>query len=83
MKCLGKGEELTLGMRILAGVVLELDLLILRLRLHICQTLCPARCFCSSQSSLRAQTASTIQTQDISTSKVDLENAKEDRKLSH
>lgn len=34
-----KREELTLGMQILAGVVLKLDLLILRLRLHICQTL--------------------------------------------
>ena len=83
MKCLGEGKRLTLGVWIVAGVVLELDLSIPRLELHVWQTLHPAQCFWSAQSSLRGQTASAVQTQDMSTSKVDLENAREDRKLSH
>ena len=45
MKCLGEGKRLTLGVWIVAGVVLELDLLIPRLKLHVWQTLHPARCF--------------------------------------
>ena len=36
---------LTLRMWTLAGVVVELDLLIPKLKLHIWQTLCPAWCF--------------------------------------
>ena len=79
MKCSGERKRLTLGVWIVAGVVLELDLLIPRLELHVWQNLHPARCFWSAQSSLRGQTASIVQTQDMSTSKVDLENAKADR----
>ena len=45
MKCLGEGKRLTLGVWIVADVVLELDLLIPRLELHVRQTLHPARCF--------------------------------------
>ena len=37
--------RLTLGMQIVADVVLELDLSIPRLKLHVWQTLHPARCF--------------------------------------
>ena len=37
--------RLTLGMQIIAGVVLELDLSIPRLKLHVWQTLHPAQCF--------------------------------------
>ena len=45
MKCLGEGKRLTLGVWIVADVVLELDLSIPRLELHVWQTLHPAQCF--------------------------------------
>ena len=62
---------------------MELDLLSPKLMLNVWQILHPARCFWSAQISLRGQTASTVQTQDISTCKAHLENAKVGRKLSH